>query len=105
MRRRPAAPPLLSFLAAANFALSIWSHCRGFPRCARRVAAIEADQPDFIERKSRQDLPLDGKYHDDVNERDTLDTQLNVFETFHSKLPESTRDAPYLFLGNIHPAR
>jgi len=45
-----------------------------------------------------------GRYHDDVNERDTLDTQLNVFEQFHPKLPEAARAAEYLFLGNIHPA-
>ena len=45
-----------------------------------------------------------GRYHENVNLRDTLDTQLNVFETFHPKLPLSARDANYLFLGNIHPA-
>ncbi len=44
-----------------------------------------------------------GRYHEDVNQRDTLDTQLNVFETFHPKLPEVAREARYLFLGNIHP--
>lgn len=45
-----------------------------------------------------------GRYHKDVNVRDTLDTQLNVFETFHPKLPESARTEKYLFLGNIHPS-
>ena len=45
-----------------------------------------------------------GRYHDDVNQRDTLDTQLNVFETFHPKLPPAARETRYLFLGNIHPA-
>lgn len=45
-----------------------------------------------------------GRYHDDMNNRDTLDTQLNVFEHFHPKLPEAARQAKYLFLGNIHPA-
>ncbi len=45
-----------------------------------------------------------GRYHDDINYRDTLDTQLNVFEHFHPKLPDHARSAKYLFLGNIHPA-
>lgn len=45
-----------------------------------------------------------GQYHEDVNERDTLDTQLNVFEHFHPKLPEAARAAEYLFLANIHPS-
>ena len=45
-----------------------------------------------------------GRYHEDLNRRDTLDTQLNVFEQFHPKLPQAARDAKYLFLANIHPA-
>jgi sugar/nucleoside kinase (ribokinase family) len=45
-----------------------------------------------------------GRYHEDVNERDTLETQLNVFEQFHPKLPETARESEYLFLGNIHPS-
>ncbi len=45
-----------------------------------------------------------GRYHDNMNERDTLDTQLNVFEHFDPKLPESYRNSEYLFLANIVPA-
>jgi sugar/nucleoside kinase (ribokinase family) len=45
-----------------------------------------------------------GRYHKDMNHRDTLFTQLNVFEHFHPKLPPAYRDAPILFLANIHPA-
>ena len=45
-----------------------------------------------------------GHYHDDLNVRDTLETHLNVFETFEPKLPKNAKDAPYLFLGNIHPS-
>ena len=44
-----------------------------------------------------------GVYSDDMNERTTLDTQLNVFADFDPKLPEMYRSQPYLFLGNIHP--
>jgi sugar/nucleoside kinase (ribokinase family) len=45
-----------------------------------------------------------GHYHDNLNVRDTLETHLNVFEHFEPKLPQIAKDAPYLFLGNIHPA-
>ncbi len=44
-----------------------------------------------------------GKYHANMNERDTLDTQLNVFEAFDPKLPEAYRSSDLLFLANIQP--
>jgi len=45
-----------------------------------------------------------GVYSDDMNDRTTLRTDLNVFADFNPKLPESYRDEPYLLLGNIQPA-
>jgi sugar/nucleoside kinase (ribokinase family) len=45
-----------------------------------------------------------GKYHDNMNSRDTLDTQLNVFETFEPKLSEASKNAETLFLANIQPS-
>jgi sugar/nucleoside kinase (ribokinase family) len=45
-----------------------------------------------------------GKYHNDMNTRDTLDTQLNVLETFDPVVPESYQDCEYLMLGNLTPA-
>ncbi|MFH1009589.1 MAG: PfkB family carbohydrate kinase [Candidatus Latescibacterota bacterium] len=45
-----------------------------------------------------------GVYGSDLNERETLDTQLNVFADFHPNIPESYRDAPVVFLANIDPA-
>lgn len=44
-----------------------------------------------------------GEYGYDLNEAKTLDTQLNVFEHFRPELPESYRDAEFVFLGNIDP--
>jgi len=44
-----------------------------------------------------------GRYHRNMNQRDTLETQLGVFETFEPRLPESYRNSPYLFLANIQP--
>lgn len=45
-----------------------------------------------------------GKYSDDMNDRTTLQTDLNVFADFAPKLPESYQNARYLLLGNIQPA-
>ena len=45
-----------------------------------------------------------GKYHFDLNSRDTLDTQLNVFETFQPEIPANLRKSDYVCLGNIAPA-
>ncbi|GAC1436754.1 MAG: PfkB family carbohydrate kinase [Solirubrobacteraceae bacterium] len=44
-----------------------------------------------------------GEYGWDLNSRETLDTQLNVFETFEPKLSEASRAAEVLFLANIQP--
>ncbi|TKJ39818.1 sugar kinase [candidate division LCP-89 bacterium B3_LCP] len=44
-----------------------------------------------------------GVYHEDMNQRDTLFTHLNVFETFSPKIPAQVRNTPYVFLANIHP--
>lgn len=44
-----------------------------------------------------------GKYHNDMNTRDTLDTQLNVLATFEPKVPEAYKDCEFLMLGNLMP--
>tara|TARA_B110000444_G_scaffold48397_1_gene44204 strand:+ start:136 stop:1050 length:915 start_codon:yes stop_codon:yes gene_type:complete len=45
-----------------------------------------------------------GKYHVDMNSRDTLDTQLNVLESFDPIIPDNYKDCKYLMLGNLVPA-
>lgn len=45
-----------------------------------------------------------GVYSQDMNDRTTLATDLNVFAEFQPKLPPGYPDAPYLLLGNIQPA-
>src|SRR5689334_8684263 len=45
-----------------------------------------------------------GVYSQDMNDRETLTTELNVFANFDPKLPASYRNCPYLLLGNIQPA-
>ena len=44
-----------------------------------------------------------GKYHNDMNSRDTLVTELNVLENFKPVVPESFKDAGIVMLGNLHP--
>src|ERR687894_2705205 len=44
-----------------------------------------------------------GRYHRDINQRDTIQTDLNVFEDFRPKLSDASRGAEVLFLGNIQP--
>lgn len=44
-----------------------------------------------------------GVYDEDMINRTTLSTELNVFENFSPRLPENYRDAPYVLLGNISP--
>ncbi len=44
-----------------------------------------------------------GRYHNDMNSRDTLDTQLNVLETFDPVVPENCKEVDFLMLGNLMP--
>lgn len=45
-----------------------------------------------------------GKYHNDMNSRDTLVTELNVLEKFDPIIPDSYQDTDYLLLGNLAPS-
>ena len=44
-----------------------------------------------------------GKYHNDMNSRDTLITELNVLEHFQPVIPEAFKDSEIVMLGNLHP--
>ena len=44
-----------------------------------------------------------GKYHNDMNSRDTLVTELNVLEHFAPVVPDSFKDSEIVMLGNLHP--
>ena len=44
-----------------------------------------------------------GKYHNDMNTRDTLATELNVLENFKPVVPGKFKDAEIVMLGNLHP--
>jgi sugar/nucleoside kinase (ribokinase family) len=57
-----------------------------------------------LERAEGKTFFWAGVYSDDMNDRTTLRTDLNVFANFNPKLPESYKTSPYLLLGNIQPA-
>ena len=44
-----------------------------------------------------------GKYEENMDNRETISPELNVFENFQPSIPNSYKNVPYLFLGNIHP--
>ena len=56
-----------------------------------------------LERVPGRTFRWAGRYAADFNTRTTLDTQLNVFETFKPKLPAGWGESPFVFLANIDP--
>lgn len=59
---------------------------------------------DGLKRERGETFHWRGKYHEDINIRDTLELHLNVLSNFVPQLPDRYRDAEYVFLGNIDPA-
>ena len=55
-------------------------------------------------KKGERSFFWSGRYHNNMNDRDTLDTQLNVLADFDPVLPESYKNAQYLMLGNLTPS-
>ncbi|MFD0751306.1 PfkB family carbohydrate kinase [Mucilaginibacter calamicampi] len=54
-------------------------------------------------KKGEKSFFWSGKYHNDMNTRDTLATELNVLADFDPIIPESYQDCEYLMLGNLTP--
>jgi sugar/nucleoside kinase (ribokinase family) len=54
-------------------------------------------------KKGEKSFFWHGRYHNDMNGRDTIDTQLNVLANFEPILPESYKNSEYLMLGNLTP--
>lgn len=72
---------------------------------ARELEAMEARGIDLsgVERAAGKTFRWSGVYTQDFLSRQTLDTQLNVFESFTPRLPEEYRQNEFVFLANIHP--
>ncbi len=74
-----------------------------FPK--EHVAFLQSKKVDTsgLEITDGETFRWSGKYEFDMNEAKTLDTQLNVFESFQPKIPETHKKPDYLFLANINP--
>lgn len=84
-----------------------------------QLVSVIGDDYDFAEIEKMKNAGIDteglqikaqqksffwsGKYHMDMNSRDTLATELNVLADFEPKLPSSYRHADYVMLGNLTP--
>ncbi|HMG66466.1 MAG TPA: PfkB family carbohydrate kinase [Chitinophagaceae bacterium] len=54
--------------------------------------------------KDKKSFFWSGRYHEDMNNRDTLVTDLNVLAAFNPKMPEAYQDSEFLMLGNLQPS-
>tara|TARA_B100000315_G_scaffold192222_1_gene182599 strand:+ start:4039 stop:4947 length:909 start_codon:yes stop_codon:yes gene_type:complete len=72
---------------------------------SEHLAVLKRDRVDLngLERRPGQTFRWRGEYSHKLNEAKTIDTQLNVFETFRPSVPESYRTPEQLFLANIDP--
>ena len=70
-----------------------------------QLAAFRGRQIDLtgLERMPGKTFHWQGRYSQDLNSRDTIRTDLNVFEFFEPKIPEEYRRSEIVFLGNIDP--
>lgn len=76
-----------------------------FPQDELDALAKRGVQFDGVEvKKDEKSFFWSGKYHLDMNTRDTLITDLNVLADFNPQIPESYQDCEYLMLGNLMPS-
>jgi sugar/nucleoside kinase (ribokinase family) len=74
-----------------------------FPRSFRKIWEDMSVNLDGLQTEEGKTFRWCGEYEENMDNRNTLSTELNVFENFKPLIPESYKDTPYLFLGNIHP--
>lgn len=67
-----------------------------------RKRGVELDGVEMV--KDKKSFFWSGRYHEDMNSRDTLVTDLNVLADFNPKVPDSYQGAAFLMLGNLVPA-
>src|SRR5712692_1047183 len=70
----------------------------------RRVFTDRAIDVRGLEQAEGKTFRWRGEYSGMMNEARTLETQLNVFETFAPKIPAPYLESEFVFLGNIHPS-
>jgi sugar/nucleoside kinase (ribokinase family) len=75
-----------------------------FPDAHRQfLVAREIDTTGLTTEKGGKTFRWKGRYHQDMNTRDTLEVHLNVLGTFNPKLPAHYRDSTHVFLANSSP--
>lgn len=76
-----------------------------FPQEFLNLLKNEGVSLDGLEiKKGEKSFFWSGKYHNDLNTRDTLETQLNVLADFKPVVPQNAMDCDFLMLGNLVPA-
>ena len=76
-----------------------------FPSDAIQMLKSKSVDIDGLQiKKGEKTFFWSGKYHNDMNTRDTLDTQLNVLENFDPIVPEKYQESEFLMLGNLMPS-
>src|SRR5262245_3725837 len=74
-----------------------------FPAAEREFLAARGIDLSGLEVRPGRTFRWTGRYHEDLNVRDTLALELNVFADFRPRLNDATRRAPFVFLANIDP--
>ena len=74
-----------------------------FPADAQATLTAPNINLDGLEVEAGRTFRWTGRYHENLNIRDTLDLQMNVVADFAPQLPEPYRRTPFVFLGNIDP--
>lgn len=74
-----------------------------FPESALRYLGSRGIDVQGLERRAGRTFRWHGRYHEDVNKRDTLHLDLGVFADFQPRISVAIQQAPFVFLGNIDP--
>jgi len=94
--------------AASNFVKNIQQIAvvgEDFPKSELDALAARGVQLEGVQiKEGEKSFFWSGKYHMDMNTRDTLDTQLNVLANFDPVIPESYQGVEFVMLGNLTPA-
>lgn len=75
-----------------------------FPKQHKELFATRKIDLTGLEVAEGKTFCWSGEYELNMNNRRTISVELNVFEKFQPKLPESYRETPYVLLGNIAPS-
>jgi len=76
-----------------------------FPQDFLNILKSKGTKLDGLQiKKGEKSFFWAGKYHNDLNSRDTLETQLNVLEKFDPIVPDNAKEVDFLMLGNLVPA-